>query len=262
MNSARNGLAMPLAGTLAVLILSPALVLLTGWEPISVLVLPVLIGLGWWLARLSRREMGFTRGERGSYGVALLYPCLVMSVLALVAWLLNAIALKEVVLGEFLLKLLVNTVGTAIGVVISEDGFFRGWLWGSLSRSRLGEKGILLWTSLAFMLWHLPVAIIEPEFRLPMTLIPIYLGNVLLIGLNWGLLRLKSGSVFVPAVSHGLWNGLAYMLFGFGDKTGTLGIEWFGLLGPERGLLGLLANGLVFIGLWRWAFRSHSTGPK
>jgi len=47
--------------------------------------------------------------------------------------------------------------------------------------------------------------------------------NATLIGLSWGLMRLISGSIIVTSVSHGVWNGMAYVLFGFGEKTGALG---------------------------------------
>ena len=40
--------------------------------------------------------------------------------------------------------------------------------------------------------------------------------NATLLGAAWGILRMMSGSVVVASISHGLWNGLAYVLFGFG----------------------------------------------
>ena len=82
----------------------------------------------------------------------------------------------------------------------------------------------------------------ETGFDLPAKEIPIYLLNATLIGLNWGLLRLASGSIIVASVSHGVWNGLAYALFGFGEKTGALGIQDTWLFGPEVGLLGIALN--------------------
>lgn len=58
----------------------------------------------------------------------------------------------------------------------------------------------------------------------------------------WGLLRLISGSVLVASVSHGVWNGLDYPLFGFGTKVGALGITETAIYGPEVGILGLIVN--------------------
>jgi len=60
-----------------------------------------------------------------------------------------------------------------------------------------------------------------------------------------------SGSILVPAVSHAVWNGIDYPLFGFGEKVGALGITETHLYGPEVGLLGI-ALGLVFLAqIWR-----------
>ena len=72
-----------------------------------------------------------------------------------------------------------------------------------------------------------------------------------MIGLNFGLLRLVSGSIIVASVCHGVWNGLAYTLFGFGEKVGALGIQDSWLFGPEVGLFGIVINLVFAIGFWR-----------
>lgn len=60
-----------------------------------------------------------------------------------------------------------------------------------------------------------------------------------------------SGSVLVPAVSHAVWNGIDYPLFGFGEKIGALGITQTPIFGPEVGLVGIVL-GLGFLALvWR-----------
>ena len=58
---------------------------------------------------------------------------------------------------------------------------------------------------------------------------------------------------YVPAaVSHALWNGLDYPLFGFGEKVGALGIEQTHIFGPEVGLLGIASNAIFLAVFWRW----------
>ena len=81
--------------------------------------------------------------------------------------------------------------------------------------------------------------------------------NAIAIGTVWGLLRWVSSSVIVSSVRHGLWNGMVYVLFGFGTKVGPLGIKNPGLFGPEVGVLGLALN-LVFAALvWhQWKSRA------
>jgi membrane protease YdiL (CAAX protease family) len=144
-------------------------------------------------------------------------------------------------------------VNTVIGALITEDGYFRGWLWGSLRRSGFAPTATLVWTGAAFALWHLPVAIIEEDFALPASVIPVYLTNVFLLGMAWGLLRQASGSVIVAAFCHGVWNALAYTLFGYGTESGALGVSRYTVFGPERGFLGLLLNAAAVVVLWRWA---------
>src|SRR3712207_1359544 len=50
------------------------------------LFLPVVLLICWYLERFSRKEMGFVVGRAGYYGLGLLHPMLVLSLLALVAW--------------------------------------------------------------------------------------------------------------------------------------------------------------------------------
>jgi hypothetical protein len=79
------------------------------------------------------------------------------------------------------------------------------------------------------------------------------------VGAVWGLLRAQSGSIIVTSLSHGLWNGMAYVLFGFGSQAGSLGIRNTGVFGPENGLLGLGLNLLFACLLWRlWQKRDEN----
>jgi membrane protease YdiL (CAAX protease family) len=76
--------------------------------------------------------------------------------------------------------------------------------------------------------------------------------NAAVMGAVWGLLRCISGSVIVASLSHGLWNGMDYVCFGFGTKIGALGIKNTALYGPEVGVLGLALNIAFLAALWRW----------
>ena len=109
-------------------------------------------------------------------------------------------------------------------VLITEEGFFRGWLWASLKRSGKSNTRALVWTTLAFIIWHLSAVALDTGFDLPAKEIPIFLINGTILGLIWGIMRMVSGSILVPAVSHAIWNGIDYPLFGFGEKVGALGI--------------------------------------
>ena len=58
-----------------------------------------------------------------------------------------------------------------------------------------------------------------------------------------------------------MWNGFAYVFFGFGTKVGALGIENTTLYGPEIGWAGLVLNVLFAAALWRW-FERGGTGAQ
>jgi membrane protease YdiL (CAAX protease family) len=149
-------------------------------------------------------------------------------------------------------------------VLLTEEGFFRGWLWGSFARAGLSRKKTLVVTSLLFTTWHISAVTSGTSYGLPWPQVPIYLANALLLGLIWGLLRLISGSTLVPSVSHAVWNAGAYGLFAYGTKTGALGIVDTALLGPEVGILGLLLNGAFFLWLYARAAKSGrlDRGPE
>ena len=82
-----------------------------------------------------------------------------------------------------------STVGIVM-VLITEEGFFRGWLWASLERAGCSRWHVPIYTSLAFTAWHVSAITLDTGFDLPAAEIPIYLVNATLLGLIWGILRM------------------------------------------------------------------------
>ena len=148
---------------------------------------------------------------------------------------------------------------TIPAALLTEEGFFRGWLVASLRRIGLGAGWVLAVSSLAFALWHVSAVTLHTGFDLPAAQIPVFLGNAAVVGAIWGAMRLRSGSIVVASVCHGLWNGGAYVLFGYGAKIGSLGIPHPEVYGPESGYFGLLLN-IVFLVPLAWS--SLSRGPR
>jgi len=210
-----------------------------------------LMCLFWWLERMSRREMGFVLGGLKHYGDAVLYPITVMGAITVTAFVFGAVDVSQTDWPKTGLNLALISVSTFLVVILTEEGFFRGWLWASLARRGPSPARTIVWTSVAFALWHLSAVSLETGFDLPWRQIPIYMVNATLLGAIWGMLRWRSGSVIVASLSHGLWNGLAYVLFGYGTKVGALGIANTVVFGPEVGLLGILFNSLFLLVLWR-----------
>jgi hypothetical protein len=228
----------------------------TGLSAFSSLPLLPLLAIFCYLQRFSAREIGFTWGRAKalrSYALAITYPLVVMGAIAAIAALagaLNPAGAPHVKHSWWFNLLLVG--GTTIpAALLTEEGFFRGWLWASLRRTGQGKVAIVILTSLAFALWHWSSVMLPTGFNPPLAQVPVFMLNAVLLGATWGMLRLLSGSLVVASVSHGVWNGLAYVLFGFGDRAGVLGISNTALYGPEVGILGLLLNLVLTAVLWR-----------
>jgi membrane protease YdiL (CAAX protease family) len=229
----------------------------TGLSAFSALPLFPLLALLWYLQRFSATDVGFALGgsrARLCYGLAILYPVVVMGLITGVAALTGALHAAPAPHHKHGLWMIlsINIVSTIPLALLTEEGFFRGWLWASLRRAGQGNAALVILTSIAFALWHWSAVILPTGFNPPISQVPIFMLNATLLGAIWAMLRLASGSLLVPSVSHSLWNGLAYLLFGFGTNVGTLGIVNTRIYGPEIGLLGLLLNCAVAVGLWRW----------
>jgi membrane protease YdiL (CAAX protease family) len=221
----------------------------------ALLLFPLLV-LCWSIERFSRREMGFVRGPLHHYGLGLLHPLLVLGLIALLAWLTGATTIDtpdwSSIAREFVLAALVTMAAT----LVTEDGFFRGWLWASLRRAGMHEQGVVLLTGIAFGLWHLPYAVLATGYAPLSAEVALLILNASIVGIAWGLLRRHSGSVVVPAVTHGVWNGAVYVLFNYGTEIGALGIQDTAVFGPEAGLAGLVLNSAYALGLWLWYRRA------
>ena len=227
----------------------------SGLAMFSALPLLPLVGIFWFLQKFSRREIGLVWGDRRYYGLALAYPLLILGLIAVIALARGAIDTSSTDWNKAFLNIALMSSTGIIAVVLTEEGFFRGWLWAALRRAGQSEGQVLVWTSLAFTLWHVSAISLDTGFDVPAAEIPIYLVNATLIGAVFGMLRMVSGSVVVASVCHAVWNGIAYPLYGFGEKIGALGIEQTHIYGPEVGLLGLGLNLIFATALWYWVTR-------
>jgi len=241
----------PLVAGVAAIVVSPLLELATGQGALYTFWLTaMMIGL-WAVQRLTRREVGIAVGDAKSYVIALIYPAAIIGCVVLGAWIAGLIDLSAFSATTTLRRLTLNFLVTFVFALITEEGFFRGALWGSCVRAGFSPAATLLWTSVAFGLWHLAVPIIEPDFAQPMSKVPQYVIGATVFGVAMGFLRMRSGSIVVPSFCHALWNATAYTLFGTGEKVGQLGITDPNIWDPERGYAGLVLAILV-AALWWW----------
>jgi membrane protease YdiL (CAAX protease family) len=221
------------------------------------LLFPV-IGIFWYLTRYSRKEMGLALGPLHYYGLGLLHPVLVLGLISLAAWLTGAIDIQNPDWSKVALSFAITALVSILVAILTEEGFFRGWLWAALQHAGLNRRTVVLFTGIAFGFWHLPFALLASGYYPLSAEVPLFITNASIIGIAWGLLRLGSGSIIVPAVTHGVWNSAVYTLFNFGGETGALGIHNVSTFGPEAGWLGLVLNLGYTAGLWSWYRRTDS----
>ncbi|MFC1726376.1 CPBP family intramembrane glutamic endopeptidase [candidate division KSB1 bacterium] len=241
---------LPITGSLAVLILPPAIAFLTGIDSLYVIVLIPLLFVLWRLSGLHWTSIGLITGTKHGYILSLLYP--VWVILAAVLILLGTGNLQTSAISlDTVVQIVTAFLFTFIGVIFTEEGFFRGWLWGILEKNEYRSSIVLIWTSYLYCLWHLAAVLVLPDLRMPFTSIPVYVFNILLIGFNFGLIRQISGSIFPSSIAHSLWNALLYPLFGYGTTTGALNLSSYKIFDPERGYIGTGLNLIIFMVLWK-----------
>jgi len=94
-----------------------------------------------------------------------------------------------------------------------------------------------------------------------MSQVPVFMLNATVLGAIWECYVFFQAHWSLASVSHGVWNGLAYVLFGFGSHIGALGISNTAIYGPEIGVLGLLLNVGVAVALWYRCAREGAFAP-
>ena len=240
-----------IAGALAIAITATMDYL--GYAQFSALPLFPLILLFWVIQRPTMKEWGLSLGTGQGYALAVFYPLFVIGGLALVTLAAGAASTGETDWPATLEEMALVASASIIGAFITEEGFFRGTLWAGMKKSGAGLGKTLLWTSLIFTAWHISWAVLPGQGQLPALQVPVYLANVALLGAAWGLIRAISGSVVAASVSHGVWNGFVYLMFGFGADGGALNVTDVIIYGPERGVLGIVLNSAFVFWLWRRA---------
>jgi len=248
MNKALRG---PILGTVIAIAVN-AVMDAAGLANLSFASLFPLMLVFWAIQRSPPKNMGLAFGRLRHYGLALMHPFLVIGAIAIVCIAAGVADVSKVnwlsARNDFLF-----TIAISIPLaILTEEGFFRGWLYGSLQRAGMGELKIMIWTGIAFSLWHIPAVSMNTEDALPLAKIPVLLINAVLIGAIWGMLRSISGSIIVTSVCHAVWNACVYVFFGFGTTVGALGVKQTALYGPESGFLGLALNLVLAVALWQW----------
>jgi len=237
----QRSLWLPIIGVLIAVAITSAMDA-AGYTDFSALPLFPLMLIFWFVQRNPRREIGLKLAAPKHFGLAMLYPLIIFSVVAGLAFANHALDLSHTNWIKALLNVALLTGTTFLVAMITEEGFFRGWLWASLARVGLKPAALIFWTSVAFSLWHWSAITLDTGFNVPIDRVPLFMLNAAVLGGVWAIMRERSGSILVSSLSHGLWNGCDYLLFGFGTHRGALGIADTAFYGPEVGLLGFGLN--------------------
>jgi hypothetical protein len=68
-------------------------------------------------------------------------------------------------------------------VLITEEGFFRGWLWPAVKRTGKSDRQTLILTNVALVLGHVSAVSFNTGFDIPSHEPPISLINISILGL-------------------------------------------------------------------------------
>ncbi|MBM6589498.1 CPBP family intramembrane metalloprotease [Brevibacterium sp. RIT803] len=111
--------------------------------------------------------------------------------------------------------LLIMALGSALNVIVAfgEEVGWRGWLLTSLRP--LGTWPALLIVGVIWGLWHAPLILLGYNFARPdITGVAFMVGGCIMLGILFGWLRLRTGSVWPAVAAHAALNGSAGMLLG------------------------------------------------
>ena len=112
----------------------------------------------------------------------------------------------------YLLLMFVSSVAN-VGVTIGEEFGWRGWLLTSLRP--LGTWPALLIIGVVWGLWHSPLILLGYNFGRPdVTGVGFMVGGCIMVGILFGWLRLRTGSIWPAVFAHAALNGCGAMLLG------------------------------------------------
>ena len=89
-------------------------------------------------------------------------------------------------------------IAVVVFAPLFEESFFRGFLFVGLEQSRLGSIGTIILTAVTWALLHLQYDIFG-------------MATVLVLGLVFGIVRLRTGSLWSTVLLHSIWNLVAIL---------------------------------------------------
>ena len=152
---------------------------------------------------------------------------------------------KQIAILQVLTAPFVAAIVNTIGMMLTEEVGWRGWLWDRWSHMPFWHHALL--TGLIWGIWHAPIIALGYNYPdLPVWGPVIFTVLVMLITPIIALIREAGGSMVHAAMFHGMFNGMAPLtVILMADPT----MPWLGLLG--LGGFGTLAIGVVIVFFFR-----------
>jgi membrane protease YdiL (CAAX protease family) len=192
--------------------------------------------------KASWSSLGLHRAGLRWWGLALVGPLVVMVAVYGIVW-LSGVANPAMPDGftpvSLLMELVVSLVITTLFAIGEEIGF-RGYLVPRLMH--LGTTRGLVLSGLMFGIWHFPLMLLTPVYPILgnwLIVGPIILVTLTAAGVFYGVLQLRSGSVWPATIAHGAINTYFKM---FGLITVTASPLLLEYLAGETGVLTLIAT--------------------
>ncbi|MFQ6081822.1 MAG: lysostaphin resistance A-like protein [Candidatus Aminicenantia bacterium] len=208
------------------------------------------------------KDLGFRKCKLKQILEAIIFPLVIIFLIFLIDFIFGFIKIQSlselknpfikgqigIDIGTLMLIILITALLTFIGALITEELAFRGYLITRLNK--LGDLRALIYSSLLFGIWHIPVSAILLGTGAWRSVI--YAFNIFLLGILFGNLFLESKSLIPPSLFHGVWNSLEYTLFGFGNAQAIfLGSSRI-IFDPEEGFVGtIILIAFSLIALWK-----------
>lgn len=124
---------------------------------------------------------------------------------------LESVPLAVAVIG-YLVIMVISSLSTLI-FAFGEEAGWRGWLTTSLRP--LGTWPALIIVGVIWGLWHAPLILLGYNFNRPdITGLALMVVGCVMLGILFGWLRIRTGSVWPAVVAHGALNGSTGMLLG------------------------------------------------
>lgn len=203
----------------------------------------------YFIGKFTFKEINLNKLNIKKIWIALLWPLLLSSVLLLLAFITNNVTYTPN-LSWFLvfLGIIVDGLITALLLIPTEEGIFRGLIQTYLGRIMKSKVAVILIQGVLFSLWHVPTLFLIPDIQgLSIAGIFIYLSTAVVAGITIGIIRDKTESLYLACYAHSVWNQIVYILFGYGMTAGMFTFKNMDVWHPESGVIGLALNFIVMV---------------